>query len=188
MGAPSIPLEQLSRDELIEHIGMLMERIRVLEALVAELRAENERLMREGRRQAAPFSKGKRKATPKKPGRKPGEGRFSYRTRPAASELTEPPVEVPLARTACPACGGARRTRGRPGRRPLASFPQPDRCGPACAGWARCASAPGHRSPPASRVRSGVNAGCDSRIGCSDNHPSRAGEGRPPRAAAPALP
>src|SRR5690606_39374062 len=104
MGAPSSPREQLSRDELIEHIGMLMERIRVLEALVAELRAENERLMREGRRQAAPFSKGKRKATPKKPGRKPGEGRFSYRTRPAASELTEPPVEVPLARTACPAC------------------------------------------------------------------------------------
>lgn len=86
---------------------MLMERIRVLEALVAELRAENERLKREGRRQAAPFSKGERKAAPKKPGRKPGEGRFSYRTRPDTSEISEAAVEVPLAHTACPACGGA---------------------------------------------------------------------------------
>src|SRR5690606_22561679 len=107
MGAPSTPLEQRSREELIEHIGTLVERIRVLEALVAELRADNERLRREGRRQAAPFSKGKRKATPRKPGRKPGEGRFSYRTRPAPSELTEAALEVPLAHTACPACGGA---------------------------------------------------------------------------------
>lgn len=100
MGAASTPLEELSREELIE-------RIRVLEALVAEQRAEIERLKREGRRQAAPFSKGKRKAAPKRPGRKPGEGRFTYRTRPDPSELTEPPVDVPLARTACPACGGA---------------------------------------------------------------------------------
>jgi hypothetical protein len=55
---PTRALEELSREELIELIRSLMAR-------VAALEAENERLRREGKRQAAPFSKGEEKRDPK---------------------------------------------------------------------------------------------------------------------------
>lgn len=102
MGELSSDLEHLSREELIG-------RIRTLEALVLELRSELDRLRREGKRQAAPFSKGERKANPGKPGRKPGQGPFRYRTRPDPSEITEPAVFVPVSEPACPDCGGTLR-------------------------------------------------------------------------------
>ena len=70
---------------------------------IAELEAENrelrdtikrlvariEELERAGKRQAAPFSKGKPKQDPEKPGRKPGEeyGEHHLRARPAYDEL-----------------------------------------------------------------------------------------------------
>jgi hypothetical protein len=61
--SPGAPLDELSREELI--------------ALIVELRGEVERLKREQRRQAAPFSKQQPKANPKTPGRKPGQGLFT---------------------------------------------------------------------------------------------------------------
>ena len=78
-----------------------------LTAAVETLRGEVERLTRDGKRQAAPFSKGARVAHPKRPGRKPGQGTFRYRTPPGAEAITEPVVVVPVTAPACPACGGA---------------------------------------------------------------------------------
>ena len=78
------------------------------------LRAENEGLkkkiegleeeLRAGKRQAAPFSKGQRKANPKPPGRKAGQGIFRNRPAPAESiggEIVEAAVPA-----GCPSCGG----------------------------------------------------------------------------------
>jgi transposase len=73
--------------------------------LVAQLRAEVEQLRR-GARQAAPSSKGRPVTGPKKPGRKPGQGPFARREAPAPERLSEPPIDVPVAETDCPGCGG----------------------------------------------------------------------------------
>ncbi len=80
---------------------------------IAELTAANEELHKElaeakraGKRQAAPFSKGRRSSKPRRPGRKPGTGQFSYRKPPSADEITEPVVEAPVSGDTCPGCGG----------------------------------------------------------------------------------
>lgn len=106
-------LASLSRDELLgliraqqQHLAEQEQQIVQLTATVEVLQAEVERLKPEGQRQAAPFSKGTRVATPKKPGRKPGKGLFRYRAAPEPASLTAPPIEVPLTLRACPACGG----------------------------------------------------------------------------------
>ena len=49
-----------------------------------------EKLLRGKARSATPFSKGKRKAHPKRPGRKPGQGPFQRRAAPAAAATAEP--------------------------------------------------------------------------------------------------
>ena len=59
-----------------------------------------------GKRQAAPFSKGRRSSNPRRPGRKPGTGLFSYRKPPSPDEITEPVVEVAVSVEVCPGCGG----------------------------------------------------------------------------------
>jgi hypothetical protein len=99
-------LTALSRDDLLRVITEQQRQLAELAARVEALQAEVERLKREGQRQAAPFSKGTRVATPQKPGRKPGQGSFAHRAAPAPEALTEPPVEVPLLLTLCPVCGG----------------------------------------------------------------------------------
>lgn len=99
-------LAGLSRDELLRVIAEQQRQIVELTAWVEVLRAEVERLQREGQRQAAPFSKGTRVTTPKKSGRKPGQGSFTYRRVPYPEPLTEPPIEVPLLYTTYPICGG----------------------------------------------------------------------------------
>ena len=80
---------------------------------VAGLKAANEELQRQlaesqrgGKRQAAPFSKGRRSGKPRRPGRKPGTGLFSYRKPPSPDEVTEPVVEVAVSVEVCPGCGG----------------------------------------------------------------------------------
>ena len=50
--------------------------------------------------------KGGRSSRPKRPGRKPGMGSFSYRKSPSPDEVTEPLVEVAVAENTCPGCGG----------------------------------------------------------------------------------
>jgi hypothetical protein len=89
-------LESLGRTELI---ALIVEQQRVIE----QLRKEVEELRRGGRRQAAPFSKGKRVENPKRPGRKPGEGIFRRRSAPL-----QPASEVVIAviPPGCPHCGG----------------------------------------------------------------------------------
>jgi transposase len=72
-----------------------------LQRLVELLREENEKLRREGLRQATPFARRKRVEVRKKPGRKAGQGRFSHRTKPMQVDQTK------KARLhGCPECGG----------------------------------------------------------------------------------
>src|SRR5689334_4219933 len=75
-------------------------------AMIEQLRAEIEQLKRGNARQAAPFSKGRPVKNPKKPGRKPGQGLFKRRESPAPEQLSEPPIDVPVAEGDCPDCGG----------------------------------------------------------------------------------
>lgn len=99
-------LTSLSRDELLALVAKQQHQIAVLTARIEALQAEIERFTRSAKRQAAPFSKGTRVATPKRPGRKPGSGPFCYREPPLPTQITEPPVDVPVTHSACPACGG----------------------------------------------------------------------------------
>ncbi len=74
-------LESLLTRELIRLVRGLRERFAQLEAENLKLREEDRRLRKEldelkrkQNRSAAPFSKGKPEANPKRPGRKPGQG------------------------------------------------------------------------------------------------------------------
>lgn len=71
--------------------------------LIAELSAEIERLKRSQNRPAAPFSKNKPKADPKRPGRRPGQGPFLRRGEPVQAPAERVVAEVP---SCCPGCGG----------------------------------------------------------------------------------
>jgi transposase len=90
------PVEQLSREELL-----LL--VRELERKNAELRKENGRLKRAQQRQAAPFSKGRSVNSPKKAGRKKGQGPFQRRGAPIQSPTVTMDAEAP---PHCPFCGG----------------------------------------------------------------------------------
>jgi transposase len=105
-------IASLSREELLALVAELQRQVTLLQQQVAgltdnnqELRGEVERLTRQGKRQAAPFSTGTRSKQPRRPGRKPGEGRFSFRQTPHPEEITEPPVNVAVALESCPGCG-----------------------------------------------------------------------------------
>jgi transposase len=88
--SPPEGLESLSRDELLVLVLQLQRKLTELEGSVQDLRAEVDRLNRENKRQAAPFSKGTRIRQPKRPGRKPAQGTFSCRQTPRPEEITEP--------------------------------------------------------------------------------------------------
>lgn len=103
----------LRRDELLALVAELQRQVAALQQRVADLTATNEalraeidQLKRSGKRQAAPFSKGRRVSQRKRPGRKRGTGRFRYREAPPPEAVTEAPVDVPVTLEACPACGG----------------------------------------------------------------------------------
>lgn len=96
-------LASLSREELIKLIGSQQRLIEDQQLQIAQLREEVEQLRREGKRQAAPFSKGKRIENRKPPGRKPGQGPFSRRSAPL-EEATE--TIIAAAPECCPHCGG----------------------------------------------------------------------------------
>jgi transposase len=105
-------LAQLGKEALLAFIAQLLTDLAALktriEGVVAEnaaLKAQLERQTRDAKRQAAPFSKGRRKAKPKRPGRKPGQGRFTYRTLPRPDQWTAPPIDVRLPEPVCPCCG-----------------------------------------------------------------------------------
>lgn len=90
-------LDALSRADLIR---LILEQ----QGQIEQLRKQIEEL-RHGRGSAAPFSKGKRKENPKRPGRKPGQGIFRRRSEPPENSGT-PPLEIPVPETQCPFCGG----------------------------------------------------------------------------------
>src|SRR5512142_2249089 len=89
--------------QVLTELAVLKARVEKLLAEVASLRTENaalkaqlEQRTRDTKRQAAPFSKGQRKAPPKRPGRKPGQGHFTFRTLPTPDQWTAPLIEVRL--------------------------------------------------------------------------------------------
>ena len=86
----------------------LRDRLEQSEREIDRLQQENEQLRKElkaaGR--GKPREQSKRKAKRKRPGRKAGQGPFTYRGAPAASADSEPPVVVPVTITVCPCCGG----------------------------------------------------------------------------------
>jgi len=81
------------RDTLIE---LLQQRITELEQQLAELE-------RAAKRQATPFARKRRKANPKRAGRKAGQGSFTSRARPTPDQVHETKEQ---ALDACPVCGG----------------------------------------------------------------------------------
>jgi transposase len=94
-------LESAERSELIEIIKQQAGFIKELSARVAALEEE----VRKAQRQASPFSKGRGKPNPKKPGRRAGQGSFVNRRQPEGgpSDQVEQ-IEVPLAQKQCPQC------------------------------------------------------------------------------------
>ncbi len=98
--------------DLIAEVDRLQGHNASLTATVKELRRQLAAAQRSGKRQAAPFSKGGRTDKPRRPGRKPGMGNFSYRKPPSADEVTEPPVDVSVADDNCPGCGGVLEQEG----------------------------------------------------------------------------
>jgi transposase len=98
-------LESLSREKLLALLAELQRQVAELTASNESLRREIAELKRSTKRQAAPFSKGTQVSHPKRPGRQPGEGTFSFRQAPCPEEITQPPVNVPVTLECCPRCG-----------------------------------------------------------------------------------
>jgi transposase len=104
--------------ELRRELQRLRDRVEQLERENAELRGENARLRdalekarRAGKRQAAPFSRGQKKADPDKPGRKAGSAYGSQARRAVPSRIDDKiTVDCPLI---CPHCGGGVRLEGK---------------------------------------------------------------------------
>lgn len=98
-------------ERLRQEIEQLRQREKHLEQERERLREENERLKRQleetqraNKRQAAPFSRGTRKAHPQLPGRKPGRA-YGKRCRKPIPEQVDEVIAVPPPRQC--ACGGA---------------------------------------------------------------------------------
>ena len=100
------------RAELIALVSRQQDQVARLTATIKELRKQLAAAQRAGKRQAAPFSKGGRTDRPRRPGRKPGMGNFSYRKPPSADELSGPPVDVSVDDDNCPGCGGVLEQEG----------------------------------------------------------------------------
>lgn len=88
-------LHNASRDDLIQ----------IIKKLMAEVESLKEQL-RKSHRQASPFSKGKAKANPRKPGRRAGKGPFTRRPEPEVRPADQvEDLAAPLADNLCPFCG-----------------------------------------------------------------------------------
>lgn len=94
-------------DDQPEHVEELQREINRLQTENEGLKKKIEGLeeeLRASKRQAAPFSKGQRKANPKRPGRIAGQGDFRYRAAPAGPIGGE--IVEAAAPTRCLSCGG----------------------------------------------------------------------------------
>jgi transposase len=84
----------------------LREQVAELTEKLAAALAEIQRLKSERKGGGAPFSRGKRKEPRRRPGRKPGQGRFSRRLPPDYARCDVSEENAPLATSVCPDCGG----------------------------------------------------------------------------------
>jgi len=103
-GAPFQRIEELEQENEV-----LRERLEQAEEDIGGLRRENEQLRKELKAAGRGSRRGRRKpkADPKRPGRKAGQGPFTFRQAPAdAGASSEPPIEVPVTVGQCPCCGG----------------------------------------------------------------------------------
>lgn len=91
-------------EELIKENQSQREQLKKAQAEIERLRKALEEALRSLKRQAAPFSKGKPKSNPKRPGRKGGTdyGRRAFR---AVPDRVDEEIAVPLPKK-CPDCGG----------------------------------------------------------------------------------
>src|SRR5207253_4562756 len=97
----------VSRQELERAQQLIEKQQREIERLQQEngrRRKELEAALRAGKRQAAPHSRGRLKANPKRPGRKPGRDYGKHACRPCPPRVDER-ISVPLPGQ-CPHCGG----------------------------------------------------------------------------------
>src|SRR5438067_13842280 len=92
----------LSHQELLIVVLQQQRQIEELLAHIVSLQAEIERLKGAAPPSAAPFAKGSRKANPQRPGRKPGQGPFTYRLPPESQQLCGPPLQVLATASCCP--------------------------------------------------------------------------------------
>ncbi len=90
-------IASLSWEELLalvaeqqQQITQLQGQLATATATIESLQVKVERLTREKKRQAAPFSKGTWESKPRRPGRKPGSGTFSFRQAPKPEDCTAP--------------------------------------------------------------------------------------------------
>ena len=97
-GCPRCRALQERNRALVEENEALRGRVRCLEGGL-------EAAERAGKRQAAPFSKGRPKQGPRRPGRRSG-AEYGVRARRAVPEQVDETIEVPLPER-CPDCGGA---------------------------------------------------------------------------------
>src|SRR6266496_3750756 len=102
-GAPFQRIEELEQE-----IEVLRERLEQAEEDNERLRRENEQLRKELKAAGRGSRRGRRKpkADPKRPGRKAGQGPFTFRQPPADTGVSEPAIEVPVTVGQCPCCGG----------------------------------------------------------------------------------
>jgi transposase len=93
--------EESRQAEIIEKLSEENER---LQAEIERLRKQLEEALRSLKRQAAPFSKGKPKSDPKRPGRKKGSD-YGSRAFRGVPDHADEEIPVPLPKK-CPDCGG----------------------------------------------------------------------------------
>jgi transposase len=98
--------------QLLDCLAHVVDQVAALRKQVEDLLTENAALTarldqarHRAHRQAAPFSKDRRLAHPQRPGRKPGQGLFTFRTSAEPDAASEPPVDVCLSEPVCPCCG-----------------------------------------------------------------------------------
>ena len=96
-------LETLS--QVVDQVAAVRKQVEDLLQTNAALRARLDQAQRRTHRQAAPFSKDRRLAHPRRPGRTAGQGRFTFRAAPEADAASEPPVDVRRSEPVCPCCG-----------------------------------------------------------------------------------
>jgi transposase len=106
-GSPRDDLREQLKEREAELVD-LHDRLEQAQREIDRLRQENEQLRKELKAAGRSQTQGQSKRTTKRkrPGRKAGQGPFTFRGAPASSAASEPPVEVPVTITQCPCCGG----------------------------------------------------------------------------------